>query len=126
MSPEQVRGESLSIASDLYAVGIVLYEMLTGSPPFLQGDIAYHHLYSTPEPPGISPSIDTIVLRCLEKSPAKRYQSARELEQILRAQEKDKQARLSKYRELLKMAVIDKKLSQNEYLVLKMKRQTLH
>ncbi len=125
MSPEQVRGESLSIASDLYAVGIVLYEMLTGSPPFLQGDIAYHHLYSTPEPPGISPSIDTIVLRCLEKSPAKRYQSARKLEQILHAQEKDEQARLSKYRELLKMAIIDKKLSQNEYLVLKMKRQTL-
>ncbi|GAK58057.1 serine/threonine protein kinase [Candidatus Vecturithrix granuli] len=125
MSPEQVRGEVLSAASDLYSVGIVLYEMLTGSPPFLQGDIAYHHLYSAPEAPGISPSIDAIVLRCLEKDPAKRFQTVKDLLQTLQAQEKDEQARLSKYRELLKIAIIDKELSPNEYLVLKIKRQAL-
>ena len=125
MSPEQVRGESLSAASDVYSTGIVLYEMLTGSPPFLQGDIAYHHLYSRPESPDISPSIDAIVLRCLEKDPAKRFQTVKDLMQALQAQEKDEEVRLSKYRELLKIAIIDKELSPNEYLVLKVKRQAL-
>lgn len=126
MSPEQVRGQQLSTASDLYSVGIVLYEMLTGSPPFLQGDIAYHHLYSSPETPNISPSIDAIILQCLEKEPAKRIQSAKALMQVLQTQEKDEKIRLEKYRELLKMAIIDKELSQNEFLVLKLKRRALH
>lgn len=125
MAPEQVQGENLSIASDIYAVGIVFYEMLTGSPPFIQGDISYHHLYSAPEPPGISPAVDAIILRCLEKDSSKRFQSVEELSRTLRAQEKGEKARLGKYRELLKMALIDKELSKAEFLVLKMKRKAL-
>jgi len=126
MSPEQVRGEQLSAASDIYAVGIVLYEMLTGIPPFIQGDIMYHHLHSAPQPPGISPATDAIILRCLEKQASHRFQSVKELNQILQTQKKDEKTRLKKYRELLKMALIDKKLSQSELLVLKLKRKSLH
>ncbi len=126
MSPEQVRGEQLSAASDIYAVGIVLYEMLTGTPPFIQGDIMYHHLHSAPEPPGISPAADAIILRCLEKQASHRFQSVKELNQILQTQKKDENTRLRKYRELLKMALIDKKLSQSELLVLKLKRKSLN
>lgn len=126
MSPEQVRGQQLSAASDVYSVGIVLYEMLTGSPPFFEGDIAYHHLYSLPDAPEISPSIDEIILQCLQKDPAKRIQSVKVLMKSLQSQEKDEKMRMEKYRELLKMAIIDKELSQSEYLVLQLKRKALH
>lgn len=126
MSPEQVRGGNLRIASDIYAVGTVFYEMLTGAPPFTQGDIAYHHLYSPPPPPGISEAIDAIILRCLEKNSAKRFQSAKELGQTLKQQEKEEKARLHKYRELLKVALLDNELSESELLVLKLKRKSLN
>jgi len=126
MSPEQVRGGSLSIASDIYAVGIVFYEMLTGAPPFTQGDIAYHHIYSSPPAPGIAESVDAIILRCLEKKPSNRFQSAEELSRILQQQAKDEKQRLGKYRELLKIALLDKELSENELLVLKLKRKSLN
>jgi predicted Ser/Thr protein kinase len=126
MSPEQVQGGMLSIASDIYAVGIVFYEMLTGAPPFTQGDIAYHHLYSPPPPPGISAAIDTIILRCLEKNPSNRFQSAEELSRTLQHQEQEEQKRLDKYRELLKVALLDKELTDSELLVLKLKRKSLN
>ncbi|PIE33613.1 hypothetical protein CSA56_10885 [candidate division KSB3 bacterium] len=125
MSPEQVRGDRLTAASDIYAVGIVFYEMLTGSPPFLKGDIAYHHLHSQPQSPEIQPDIDAIILQCLEKAPNKRIQSAEELYRIVLNQSKAEQTRLNTYRELLKMAAIDQTLSKGEILVLKMKQQSL-
>lgn len=126
MSPEQVRGGSLSRASDIYAVGIVFYEMLTGAPPFRQGDIAYHHLYSSPPPPGISAAVDAIILRCLAKNPTDRFQSADELRRLLRHQEKDAHARVGKYRELLTVALLDKEVNESELAVLKLKRKALH
>ncbi|MBD3308647.1 protein kinase [candidate division KSB3 bacterium] len=126
MAPEQVEGGQLSVASDLYAVGVVFYEMLTGSPPFIVGDIAYHHLYSQPAPPDISPTIDAVLLRCLAKNPADRFHSADELRRTLQALEKDEQARQGKYRDLLKVALLDKDLSEKELLVLKMKRKALN
>ena len=125
MSPEQIRGGPLTTASDLYAVGIVFYEMLTGSPPFLTGDIAYHHLHSAPPSPGITPAIDAIILRCLEKDPAKRIQSAEELGRMVQKQHKGEQVRLTAYRELLRMAAIDHHISQGELLVLNMKQHSL-
>ena len=100
--------------------------MLTGAPPFTRGDIAYHHLYSSPPPPGISEAVDTIILRCLEKKPSNRFQSAEELSRTLQQQEKDEKARLSKYRELLKVALLDNELSESEAVVLKMKRKALN
>jgi len=84
MSPEQVLGNETDARSDIYSLGISLFEMLTGQVPFLKGDIGYHHLH-TPAPsprtlvPEIPEGIEKVILRCLEKDPEKRFQSAKEL-----------------------------------------------
>src|SRR5438093_1471108 len=88
LSPEQARGAPVDQRSDLYSVGIVLYEMLTGSVPFT-GDtpleIAMKHLSATPEPPSakrpdVPHDLDMVVLRALAKHPDDRYQSAQEMD----------------------------------------------
>jgi serine/threonine-protein kinase len=87
MSPEQVRGEAADARSDIFAFGAVLYEMLTGNRAF-RGASAIETMNAIlkSEPPelsqsqaGITPSLDRIVRRCLEKSPAARFQSADDL-----------------------------------------------
>ncbi|HEX2313379.1 MAG TPA: Stk1 family PASTA domain-containing Ser/Thr kinase [Thermomonospora sp.] len=86
LSPEQARGERVDARSDLYSTGCVLYELLTGRPPFT-GDspvaIAYQHVREEPIPPSqVDPDIpqwcDHIVLKAMAKDPAHRYQSAAE------------------------------------------------
>ena len=84
MSPEQIKGEKISFETDIYAVGVVLYEMLTGSPPFQKGDIYYHHLHSQPPSPkdavpDIPDKLSGIVLKCLQKEPERRFPSTSEL-----------------------------------------------
>jgi len=87
LSPEQARGERVDARSDLYSTGCVLYELLTGQPPFT-GDspvaIAYQHVREDPIPPSqidpdIPPWADAIVLKAMAKDPAHRYQSAGEM-----------------------------------------------
>src|SRR5215475_2281794 len=88
LSPEQARGKPVDQRSDLYSLGIVLYEMLTGRVPFT-GDaaveIAMKHLDTIPDPPSklrpeISHDLDAVVMRALAKDPAERYASAEEMD----------------------------------------------
>ena len=88
LSPEQARGTEVDQRSDLYSLGVVLYELLTGQTPF-DGDtpveIAMKHLSATPRPPSqirrdVPRDLDMVVMRALAKDPAARYQSADEME----------------------------------------------
>ncbi|HEY3202631.1 MAG TPA: serine/threonine-protein kinase, partial [Thermoanaerobaculia bacterium] len=87
MSPEQVRGQPADHRSDIFSFGAMLYEMLTGRRPF-RGASAVETMNAIlkeepPEPshwrPEVPPAFDRVVRRCLEKSPAERFQSARDL-----------------------------------------------
>ena len=87
MSPEQVLGRELDNRSDLFSLGVVLYELVSGQKPFrgrTVGETINNVVNQAPEPLGLenpvySPALDAIIFKCLEKEPAKRYESAKAL-----------------------------------------------
>jgi eukaryotic-like serine/threonine-protein kinase len=87
LSPEQARGEAVDARSDVYSTGCLLYELVTGTPPF-QGDspvaVAYQHVREnatapSSRVPGLPRALDSIVMKALAKNPQNRYQSAGEM-----------------------------------------------
>jgi hypothetical protein len=92
LSPEQARGEPGDERSDIYSLGCVLYQMLTGRPPFVAENpisALYQHVNEPVEPPSsikpVPPALENVVLRALEKEPAKRFGSVKEMEDALEA-----------------------------------------
>ncbi len=87
MSPEQIEQKGLDKRTDLYSLGIVLWEMVMGQPPFVNDStfrVMQMHLTESPQAPrrirpGIPPELEQMLLKAIEKNPARRYQSAREM-----------------------------------------------
>jgi serine/threonine protein kinase len=92
LSPEQARGETLTASSDLYSLGVVMFEMLAGRPPFVGPtavSIAMQHASTNPPPlrqfnAHVPPAAEAIVIQTLEKEPEDRFRSATEMQQALR------------------------------------------
>jgi eukaryotic-like serine/threonine-protein kinase len=105
MSPEQVQGQEADHRSDIFSLGVVLFELLTGEMPFKgvhETAVSYEIVNVDPPPvsevnPEVDPLLDTIVMECLAKEPADRYQSVAELAKDLRRSKRESsRSRLSR------------------------------
>jgi serine/threonine-protein kinase len=91
LAPERIEGEPPSVAADIYALGVVLYELVTGHPPFEGGsaaEVSDRQLHAMPESvravvPEVPEALDAVIMRALEKAPESRWQSAEEMRSAL-------------------------------------------
>jgi serine/threonine protein kinase len=81
MAPEQIIAERIDARTDIYSLGITLYEIVSGSPPFYKGNVEYHHVHTLPEPlpESVAPLLRKIIMTCIQKDPKDRFQHVKEI-----------------------------------------------
>ena len=90
MSPEQTLGKNVDHRTDLYSLGVTIFELCSGTLPFREGNVPYHHVHTPPPDvrevaPQVTPLLAGVVARCMQKDPAARYQTAGEILAELKA-----------------------------------------
>ncbi len=89
MSPEQTVGDPIDHRTDIYSLGICIYEMCLGVLPFTKGDMGFHHIHTPPpipkqKDPKMPQAFNDIILKCMEKKPENRFQKVEEIQEIIK------------------------------------------
>ncbi|MGI9590969.1 MAG: protein kinase domain-containing protein, partial [Myxococcota bacterium] len=89
MAPEQATGEGVDHRADLYALGVTLFQLCTGTLPFSSGDVTYQHAHASPPDPrelemNLPEPLATLILQLMAKQPGERPETAAEVAEVLR------------------------------------------